>query len=100
MSVARGGDDHGRQLMNLHNNEAGRRVSKASDDQKDQKVLTFASVIFINENKRIMMMMISLLKEAGVHLLFFIKMASSEEGKRTKKVLCCLSHDGKLINKG
>ena len=99
MSVARGGDDHGRQLMNLHNNEAGRRVSKASDDQKDQKVLTFASVIFINENKRIMMM-ISLLKEAGVHLLFFIKMASSEEGKRTKKVLCCLSHDGKLINKG
>ena len=29
MSVARGGDDHGRQLMNLHNNEAGRRVSKA-----------------------------------------------------------------------
>merc|ERR1719373_1037650 len=26
MSVARGGDDHGRQLMNLHNNEAGRRA--------------------------------------------------------------------------
>ena len=30
MSVARGGDDHGRQLMNLHNNEAGRRVSYRS----------------------------------------------------------------------
>ena len=27
MSVDRGGIDHGRQLMNLHNNEAGRRVS-------------------------------------------------------------------------
>ena len=28
MSVERGGGDHGRQLMNLHNNEAGRRVSE------------------------------------------------------------------------
>ena len=27
MDVERGGNDHGRQLMNLHNNEAGRRVS-------------------------------------------------------------------------
>ena len=26
--VVRGGEDHGRQLMNLHNNEAGRRVRK------------------------------------------------------------------------
>jgi wingless-type MMTV integration site family protein 5 len=26
MDADRGGDDHGRQLMNLHNNEAGRRV--------------------------------------------------------------------------
>ncbi len=28
----RGGDDHGRQLMNLHNNEAGRRVSLFLDE--------------------------------------------------------------------
>merc|ERR1711935_1243628 len=26
MDVERGGNDHGRQLMNLHNNEAGRRA--------------------------------------------------------------------------
>ena len=26
MNVQRGTKDHGRQLMNLHNNEAGRRV--------------------------------------------------------------------------
>ena len=31
MSVQRGGDDHGRQLMNLHNNEAGRRVSNLAE---------------------------------------------------------------------
>ena len=32
MNVDRGTKDHGRQLMNLHNNEAGRRVSVVHRD--------------------------------------------------------------------
>lgn len=43
MNAERGGDDHGRQLMNLHNNEAGRRVCLLVD---------FARLIFINDGDK------------------------------------------------
>ena len=42
MNVDRGTKDHGRQLMNLHNNEAGRRVSNIIDNACNKNLQRFS----------------------------------------------------------
>lgn len=53
MNVDRGTKDHGRQLMNLHNNEAGRRVSNIIDSACNKNSQRFSIFVFNIKNLKI-----------------------------------------------